>query len=65
MNFVIEAVDAGHVNHAEKCTECKVAWPCQTILDAREANRGEAARVAALPPGHKSNGLGPWVEQIR
>jgi hypothetical protein len=47
---IIEAIDAGHINHGNKCVACstesnKVPYPCDVVEGARVANR---AYVEAL-----------------
>lgn len=38
-NPVIAAVDAGHVNHGDRCAVCTTAWKCATMEDAEVAAR--------------------------
>lgn len=52
MGPVIEAIDAGHVKHAEengigaeRCLACNVFYPCRTILKARREQLVYADRL--------------------
>ena len=45
MGPVIEAVDAGYVDHAGECAVCRRRWPCPTMLTARKEQLKYADRL--------------------
>lgn len=53
-NPVIRAIDAGHINHGDKCLGCskgrpaKVEYPCPPILHARKAARARSDELVRI-----------------